>query len=108
MRYCSFLLFASAAVEWPQWWLDRAGTAALAFGFLALAVGGARGRVAPLAVPPVRVRLPDRVLLEQARAAEALERELAEHEAEDFDPDGETFEERVASDGWASRLKISD
>lgn len=99
IRWLAFLLFASAAIDWPQWWLDRAGTAALAFGFLALAVGGARGRVAPLPLSPVRVNLADRVRLEQAKAAEALAAELAETEADDLDPDGETLEARIAAYG---------
>jgi hypothetical protein len=100
MRFVAFALLASAAFEWPAWWLDRAGTAALGLAFLALAVGGARGRVAPLQVPPMRVKLPDRALLEQAQAAEHLARALEEDEEAERNGDGETSRLRYTAEGW--------
>ena len=36
MRLLSFALLASAALDWPGLWLDRAGAAALGLAFLAL------------------------------------------------------------------------
>ncbi len=61
MRFLTFSLFATAAFDWPLPWLDRAGTAALGFAFLALALapgGLLRPRPARMNLPPKRGTLP--------------------------------------------------
>lgn len=55
-RALAFLAFLGAAFSWPEWYVDRAGLAALGFAFLSLAVAGrarnARpGRFAPRPSP---------------------------------------------------------
>jgi len=62
MRLLSFALLAFAAFDWPAPWLDRAGTAALGFAFLALAVspgGFLRSRPARMTFPPKTAQLAD-------------------------------------------------
>ncbi len=62
MRFLAFSLFATAAFDWPLPWLDRAGTSALGFAFLALALapgGLSRSRPARMTFPPKRVELLD-------------------------------------------------
>lgn len=62
MRYLAFLCFASAAIEWPGWYLDRAGVAAAGLGFLALSLPPRPRRIrrAPsLVAPPVTVEVDD-------------------------------------------------
>ncbi len=54
MRLLTFSLFATAAFDWPLPWLDRAGTAALGFAFLALALAPG-GLLRPR---PARTNLP--------------------------------------------------
>lgn len=54
-KLAAFSLFACAAFSWSLPWLDRAGTAALALGFMALSVGRAlpsvRGARREVALP---------------------------------------------------------
>jgi len=61
-RSLAFALLATAAFDWPAPWLDRAGTAALGFAFLALAVspgGLLRLRPARMTFPPKTAQLAD-------------------------------------------------
>lgn len=99
-RWLAALLFVSAAFDWPTWIVDRAGTAALAFAFLALGMGASRGRGAPIMAPPTRVSVRD-----MAREAQVYAERLAhEQEDDDFedaparsrDGAGRTF----GSEGW--------
>lgn len=62
MRALAFTLLIVAAFDWPLPWLDRAGTAALGFAFLALAVSpGGLGRFRParMNLPPKRTEVRD-------------------------------------------------
>lgn len=62
MRGLAFLFLVSAAVDWPAWWLDRAGVALLGVGFLALALPSRPRRIRRAAmpkVPAVQTTIPD-------------------------------------------------
>ena len=61
-RPLAFTLLTFAAFDWPMPWLDRVGTAALGFAFLALAVspgGFPLARRARMTFPPKTVQLGD-------------------------------------------------
>ena len=57
-RALAFGLFVWAAFDLPAWHLDRAGLAALGFGFLALSIGRRLPPVRSLVPTPQRADLP--------------------------------------------------
>jgi len=78
-RVLAFTLLASAALDWPGWWLDRAGVALLGFAFLAVSVGTAsRGwrRALPFGVPPTTVAVAD----EAAETAASIAQRIAAYD----------------------------
>ncbi len=75
MRFLAFSLFVTAAFDWPAPWLDRAGTAALGFAFLALAVTrpttGLR-RALPFGLSPKTVAVADEAAEEALSVAQRI------------------------------------
>jgi hypothetical protein len=78
-RYAAFSLFACAAFAWGLPWLDRAGTAALAFAFVALTVGRGVVGAAPANEPGELPMTPDR-LRDAALEAQSIVGRIAEYE----------------------------
>lgn len=75
MRFVAFILFGCAAFNWTPPYLDRAGTAALAFGFVALTVGaGVPGvrRALPFSVAPSTATVADDSVAEVMSLADRL------------------------------------
>ena len=62
MRGLAFALLVSAALDWPTWWLDRAGVALVGLAFAALALPPQPRRIrrpAFRSVPPATIELDD-------------------------------------------------
>lgn len=99
-RFTAFCLFVSAAFDWPALVVDRAGTAALALGFLSLGVGGVRGRALPSLIPPMQVPVRD-PRQEVADYAELLRQaQLEAQAAMAVDGSGEGSGKVFGSEGW--------